>query len=326
MAGQDNFAGDRANICQRCLAMTKDERRLLGRIAKRDPAFARRFLETLVQPEPRQDGPQPPVQPAAPQQQAKPEASAPAKKMTLIDKIGDEATKSFLLKLRKAGVGAAGITILYQAVDNIEDWATGRDAASSAYGVITDNFSAAGDALSSPLAGVAAAIGISFFWGRKAWNQLKKAWKAAAESVGNKMVLANERLTERIRAAAEFARSLSKAAFVALSCYHAHDFSEAGRRILEVDPNSDALGQAQQLLNQFFTAAPATLIPVFAYMLARATEWLMAYSVKGFLEPGNERKREKMLEGQRRLEAAQAEPKAVAQATQANPPQGPAAA
>lgn len=329
MGGQNNSAGGRPFVCQRCLAMTRDERRLLTRIAKRDPEFARRFLETLMLPEPRPAGQQLQAEKATQQQQAKPETeekkpdstaqAPPAKKQTLLEKIGDEATRNLLLKLKKAGVGAAGIAILYQAVDNLEDWVSGRDAASSAYGVITDNFGGAADALSSPLVGLGAALGIGIFWGRNAWRRLKKAWKAAAQSAGNKITLANERLTERVRAAAEFIRSLSKTAFVALSCYHAHDLTEAGRKILEVDPNSDALGQAQQLLNQFFSAAPATLVPVFAYMLAKATEWLMAHSVRGFLEPVNEKKREKLLEEQRRPRAGEAAPGA-----QPNPPHGPA--
>lgn len=327
MGGENNSAGGRPFVCQRCLAMTRDERRLLTRIAKRDPEFARHFLQTLMRPEPGQATPQPQAQPSA--QQGKPGASeekpetsgsaAQSKKPTLLEKIGDEATRNLLLKLKKAGVGAAGIAILYQAVDNLEDWVSGRDAASSAYGVITDNFGGAADALSSPLVGLGAALGIGIFWGRNAWRRLKKAWKAAAQSAGNKITLANERLTERVRAAAEFIRSLSKTAFVALSCYHAHDLTEAGRKILEVDPNSDALGQAQQLLNQFFSAAPATLVPVFAYMLAKATEWLMAHSVRGFLEPVNEKKREKLLEEQRRPRAGEA-----ASGTRPNPPHGPA--
>jgi hypothetical protein len=158
--------------------------------------------------------------------------------------------------------------------------------------------------------------------GRRAWRQLKKSWKAAEESVEKGMALANEKLTGRINAAAEFVKSISKAAFAALTCYHLPSLTEAGRSILEVGPNSNALSQAHQILNHFFSAAPSTLLPVFAYILAVAAKWL-AVSSRGFLEPINNRRRERMLEEQRiKAEAA----KADAQAVPAKPPQGPAPA
>ncbi|MCX6768796.1 MAG: hypothetical protein NTY83_03085, partial [Candidatus Micrarchaeota archaeon] len=140
------------------------------------------------------------------------------------------------------------------------------------------------------------------------------------------IVLANEKVTERIRAAAEFVRSASKTAFVALTCYHLPNLVEAGRSLVEVEPNSNALGQVHQILNQFFTAAPGALLPVFAYILAKAIEWLMVSSVKGILEPSNNRKKEKMLEEQRLgVEQAAATTDAQAAPT-AKPPQGPAPA
>lgn len=335
MAGQNNFAGDRAKECQRCLAMTNAERRLFRKIATKDPAFTRRLLESLAQAEPRQAATRQQTQQAAPQ------PAPQAEKATLLDKIEGVATQNLLAKLRKMGVSAAGITILYQVIDNIGDWSNGRDAASAAYGVITDNFTnwraavePVKDVLSSPLVSVGAAVGIGFLWGRKAWRQLKKAWKAAAESVENKIVLTNEKVTERIKRVAEFVRSVSKTAFAALTCYHLPNLVEAGRSLVEVEPNSSALGQVHQLLNHFFKAAPGALIPVFAYILAKTIEWLMVSSVKGILEPSNNRKKEKLLEEQRRLEAGQVAAKAAAPAApaepakpeRAKPPDSPAAA
>jgi hypothetical protein len=302
--------------------MSKAGRRALGRLVAENPVFASRFLESLAQAEPKQ----------ASQQQAAPQPAPTAEKATILDKITGVAAKNTLAKIKRVGAGAAGITLLYQAIDNLGDWTSGRDAASSAYGVITDNFTnwraavePVADVLSSPLVALGAALGVGFLLGRKAWRQLKKSWKAATESVGNKIVLANEKVTERVKMAAEFAKSISKTAFAALTCYHLPDLIDAGRRIVEVEPNSGALSQLHQILNQFFTAAPGALIPVFAYFLAKATEWLMVSSVAGFLEPGNKRKKEKMLEEQRRFEAGQAETTAQA-APSAKPPEGPAPA
>lgn len=309
----------RPTDCTRCLAMSKAGRRALGKLVAENPVFASRFLESLVPAEPKQAAPQP---------------APTAEKATLLDKLGGVVAKKTFAKAKRVGAGAAGITLLYQAVDNLEDWTTGRDAASSAYGIITDNFTnwqaavePIRDVLSSPLVAFVAALGVGFVWGRKAWRQLKKAWKAASESVENKIVLANERLTEKIRIFSEFVKSASKTAFVALTCYHLPDLMEAGRRIVEVEPDSGAWSQLQQVSNQIFTAAPGALIPVFAYILAKATEWLMVSSVASFLEPGNNRKREQILEEQRRLEAGQAAATADAQAAPpAKPPDGPAPA
>jgi hypothetical protein len=302
--------------------MSKAGRRALGKLVAENPAFASRFLESLAQAGPKQSVQQP--QPAA-------QPAPTAGKGTILDKMTGVAAKNAFAKAKKVGAGAAGITLLYQAVDNLEDWATGRDAASSAYGVITDNFTnwqaavePVSDVLSSPLVSLGAALGVGFLLGRRAWRQLKKSWKAATESVGNKVVLANEKLAERVKVVTEFVKSISKTAFAALTCYHLPGLMDAGRRIVEVEPNSDALGQLHQILNQFFTVAPGAFIPVFAYLLAKAAEWLVVSSV-AFLEPGNNRKREKILEGQRRLEA-EAEPKAAAQAAPAKPPEGPAPA
>ncbi|MFA5412073.1 MAG: hypothetical protein WC350_01850 [Candidatus Micrarchaeia archaeon] len=311
--------------------MTNAERKLLIKVARRNPEFAKRFLESLTPAEPKQ---------AAPQQQAQqvaPQPAPPAGKITLLGKLldklglGSEATKKTLAQARKIGVGAAGTTLIYQALDNIGDLANGRDPASSAYGIITDNFTnwraavePVSDVLSSPLVGLGAALGVGFVWGRKAWRQLKKAWTAAAESVERGMVLANEKLTERVKVVAEFVKSASKAAFVALTCYHLPNLMGAGRSLVEVEPNSDALGQVHQIANQFFTAAPGTTVPVFAYILAAVAQWLTVSLVMGILEPGNNRKREQILEEQRRLKAEPAATTADAQAAPpANHPEGP---
>ncbi|MCX6768611.1 MAG: hypothetical protein NTY83_02100, partial [Candidatus Micrarchaeota archaeon] len=160
MASQNNFAKNGANDCQRCLAMTNRERRLFTKFVKREPEFTRRLLESLAQAEPKQAAPQQQAQ------QASPKPAPTAEKATLLDRIEGVATKNLLAKLKKMGVSAAGITILYQAIDNIEDWTSGRDAASSAYGVITDNFTnwraaiePVGDVLSSPVFSLGAALG-----------------------------------------------------------------------------------------------------------------------------------------------------------------------
>jgi len=326
MAVQNNFAGGHPRVCQNCLALTNRQRKLLRDIERTNPGFTRHFLETLAGTT--QPNPQPQAiarEQPKPVEEQKPEAAPahPAKK-GLLGRMKDGPTKTLLLKGGKAGAGAIGATLLYQVADNLEDWLSGsRDAASSVYGVITDNFTGAGDTLSSPLVTLGAALGAGFLWGRMAWQRLRKAWRAAAESAGNQAALAKEKLAARIRAAAEFTRSVSKAAFVALTCYHMPNLMDAGRSLVEFDPGLSPVAQAQQFLNQFFSAAPATLVPLFAYALVKGLE-LLASPLKDFIEWCNCKRKGKLPEEQIGPAAGQAEAKKDAQAA-LEPPAGPAA-
>ncbi len=248
--------------CLLCLSMTRQERRLFSRVASRNPEFARRFLESLAKP--------------GQERQALPEPKQESKGATEEQKQGEPAKKppgerpagtaAPIGALKKIGAGAAGATLVYQSVDNLLEFIGGRDAASSAYGVITDNFSALGNILSYPLVSAAAAFGVLAVFGRSALHRLKDAWNAAAGTAIGKA-----------KAAVAFAASASKAAFAALACYHFPGLIDAGRNL--ANSGSSQAEHALHLLDKFFHAAPGTILPLSAYLLAKAADWLLTSSL-----------------------------------------------
>jgi len=237
-------------------------------------------------------------------EQAQPQE--PAKGKGLIQKVEEAITTDTLQKTKKLGVGTAGVSVLYQVIDNIGDWSNGRTALDSALGVVTDFFTNWRSALdflkdvfSTAIIPASIGTGIAILWGSKAWRGLKATWK----KVNGAFALANEKAMAKVDAVAQSVKSFSKTAFIALSFYHLPSLIDTGRKLVEVEDNSSAWSQLNQIATSFFKAAPGAAIPVFMFITAAVVSGVILPVAKDMMKNRNENKKAGLLEEFGRLQA-----------------------